>query len=379
MARGGAGQAGGISRRSYLGPNPNAADNSISEGGNGLKWAAIFCFAAAPFALAWGTVLLLPEPPPQIEQKIECFKARPAVDTIVVGDSRAMSVAEEPFAAKGWSYFNMVVPCNDPEDVALQLKYALLHGTIRRVVMGVSFENMTERYPFELCAYHRDGPFATEEIVGFATVDEGPRPPAALGFFSFLKRDLLPIERANARLRWRIARALGREHLDDFLPNGVAPWRAIQEQIDSGDYDFKKNRNPDEFFRSGTYEPRYLSHAELAPHARRLYSKMFAALRERHIPCVVFETGRTDEFRKRIDAYPVLVQLERQWREFFRSESHGGIRFLDASATQDCYQNDDFIDAVHFIGLTAARLAARLADELETLEKALSQETGRAK
>ena len=35
---------------------------------------------------------------------------------------------------------------------------------------------------------------------------------------------------------------------------------------------------------------------------------------------------------------------------------------------RDCYAEDDFVDAVHFIGPTESRLAQRLADELAALE-----------
>ena len=325
----------------------DAGGGPAGRAGGGLKWAAIVCFVAVPFVCVWTTVLAIPEPPPEHVEKAQLFERRTAVDTVVVGDSRVICIAEEPFAAKGWNYFNMGLSGVSPEDMAMQLKFALLHGRLRRVVMGASFEGMTASYPFEFSRFHGTGPFAPAVIVDFATVDAGPRPPQSAGIRKFLRSDL-----------------------SGFLPNGTMDYTAIQEQIAAGDYDFRRERDPKMFFTREDSEPRYLEKPELAPYALRLYRKMFAALREAKIACVVFETGRTTEYQQMIDAHAELAQLQRQWREFFRAESYGGVTFLDAAATRDCYANDDFIDAVHFIGPTATHLAARLADELTALEKA---------
>ncbi len=333
-----------------------------------MKWAAILCFAAAPFVCVWTTVLALPEPPPEHVEKAELFQRRLAVDTVVVGDSRVIGIAEGPFAARGWRYFNMGLSGVSPEDMAMQLKYAMSQGRIRRVAMGVSFEGMTARYPFEFSRFQGSGPFAAAQIVGFATVDEGPRPRSG-GVRKFLRNDLLPMTRANLRLHWQVARAIGRD-LSGFLPNGTCAFDAIREQIAAGDYDFARQRDAKIYFNREDSEPRYLEKPELAPYALRLYRKIFAALREAKIACVVFETGRTAEYQQMIEAHAEVAQLQRQWREFFRTQSYGGVTFLDAAATRDCYADDDFFDAVHFIGATGTRLAARLADELAVIEKA---------
>jgi hypothetical protein len=248
------------------------------------------------------------------------------------------------------------------------LQYAILHGKVRRVVMGVSFEGMTARYPFEFSRFCGTGPFAPAEIVGFATVDEGPRRPQSAGIREFLRSDLLPVTRASLRLRWWVARAIGRD-LPGFLPAGTVTYTAIRKQIAVGDYDFARQRDAKIYFNRWDSETRYLEKPELAPCALRLYHKIFAALREAKIACVAFETGRTVEYQQMIDAHAQLAQLQRQWREFFRAQSHGGVMFLDAAATRNCFDGDDFFDAVHFIGPTTTRLATRLADELAAIEK----------
>ena len=168
------------------------ADEPAGRGG-GLKWAAILCFAGAPFLSVWTAMLVIPEPPVEPAEKVELFQRRSVVDTVIVGDSRVGRVAEEPFASKGWNYFNMVLSGVSPEDMAMQLKYALTHGKIRRVVMGVSFEGMTARYPFEFSHHYAAGPFTAAEIVGFATVAGGPPLPQSGGIRKFLRSDLLPM------------------------------------------------------------------------------------------------------------------------------------------------------------------------------------------
>ncbi len=358
-----------ISKLNGGGPADDPGNGPASRGDGGLKWAAIFCFVAAPLVCVWTTMLAIPEPPEEVAEKVELFQRRPAVDTVVVGDSRVGRIAEEPFASKGWNYFNMVLSGVSPEDMAMQLKYAMTHGAIRRVVMGVSFEGMTARYPFEFSHHYRAGPFASAAIVDFATVAAGPPPLQSGGIRKFLRSDLLPIQRASLRSHWAVARANGC-NLSGFLPNGTKGYEAIREQIAAGEYDFTRQRDAKIYFNADYAEPRYLERPELAPHALRLYRKVFAVLRAAKIACVVFETGRTAEYQRMLDARGELALLQRQWRAFFRAESYGCVKFLDAAATRDCYAEDDFIDAVHFIGPTESRLAQRLADELAALERA---------
>ena len=114
---------------------------------------------------------------------------------------------------------------------------------------------------------------------------------------------------------------------------------------------------------------RYLEKPELAPFEEELYRKVFSALRQAKIVCVVFETGRTAAYQKMIDAHPELSRLQSEWRAFFQGESHDGVKFLDGNSTRDCYADEDFFDAVHFLGPTGTRLATRLANELAALEK----------
>ena len=84
----------------------------------------------------------------------------------------------------------------------------------------------------------------------------------------------------------------------------------------------------------------------------------------------MYETGRTAAYQRMIDEHPVLNALQAEWRVFFQRESYGCVRFLDADTLRPLYAERDFFDAVHFIGPTQERLAARLADQLERVERA---------
>jgi len=356
-----------------LNPGGPASDAPpASSDGRRLKWAAIICFAATPFLCVWTTFLALPEPPPVDVEKAALLRRYPEVDTVVVGDSRVEGISGKPFTARGWHYFNMGLGGISPEDMALELRFAMLHGRIRRVVMGASFEGMTARYPFQFSRYCSSGPFASQEILAFATVDRGPSPRANRGGLRlFLRNGLLPVTGANSRLRWLIARITGSD-LEGYRPDGTMIYKGIENQIAAGDYDFVRQRDPNIYFSAEYSDIRYLENPELSPSAKRLYRKVFAALRAEKIPCVVFETGRTAQYQAMIDAQPQLAGLQAQWREFFRGEAYGGITFLDASATKDLYRDEDFFDAVHFVGPTRLRLAQRLADKLAALETAAS-------
>ena len=137
-----------------------ASGTAIAGRGGRLKCFAIFCFTAAPFFCAWMIQCTLPDPPAEHVEKAALFDRLPLVDTIVVGDSRVCGISEVPFRIKGWHYFDMGLSGVSPEDMAMELKYALMHGKIRRVAMGVSFEGMAARYPFEFSRFHNTGPFA---------------------------------------------------------------------------------------------------------------------------------------------------------------------------------------------------------------------------
>jgi hypothetical protein len=356
----------------------SAAASTGGRPGQGLKWIAILCFAAAPWVCCWSLVLALPEDTPDHVEKAELFQRRPCVDTVVVGDSRATRIAEGPFAARGWAYFNFALSGVSPEDMAMQLKYALIHGKIRRVVMGVSFEGMTSRFPFEFSRFHHTGPFAPAEICDFAAVDPGPKASAAGRPHARLvvSKDLLPLGRANLRLRFLVARLTGR-CFPATRPNGTANYAILREQISSGNYDFQRQRDAKIYFRREDSEARYLERPQLAPHAKALYCKVFAALRRADISCVAFETPRTAEYQRMLDERPQLKRLQAEWRDFFRSQSWGRVKFVEAASTRDCCDENDFFDAVHFIGPTEDRLAERLAGELAALDRAAAPPGGR--
>lgn len=348
--------------------NRFAAERATKEAaGCRLKWTAIACFAAAPFLCAWTTVATLRAPPPEHVEKAGLFQACASIDTVIVGDSRVEGIVSGPFAAKGWHCFNMGLSGVSPEDMAMELIYAMTHARIRRVVMGVSFEGMTPRHPFEFSRYHRSGPFAARPVMEFATVDEGPRPEKTGGIRQLFRDDVIPLKSANERFRWLVARIDGGA-LETNLPDGASDYKAIRSKIAAGDYDFVRQRDPNIYFHHVFSDCHCEENSRPAPCATRLYQKIFAALRKEHIACVVFETGRTAAYQAMIDSRPPLAELQRQTREFFRSEAYGGIRFLDSSVTKDVYREEDFFDAVHFVGATTVRLAERLATELAALE-----------
>jgi len=93
---------------------------------------------------------------------------------------------------------------------------------------------------------------------------------------------------------------------------------------------------------------------------------MFAFLSDSNIPCVAFETGRTPEYQALLDANPLFKQLQSEWRDFFRAQRNICVDFIEASSIN--YAASDFFDAVHYIGQTEHRVAARLVESLTRLE-----------
>jgi hypothetical protein len=238
--------------------------------------------------------------------------------------------------------------------------------------MGVAFENMTQRYAFEKARYYNDPIFRGLPMNGLT----GPPPhPQLRRKLINLVKDLLPMGKAGETFRYY--RNLWTRRLPperDMLPDGCAEYVRIEDQIRNGTYDFPKNTDPNLYFPRDDHEARYLETKELSEDAKRLYSRMFQYLRERHIPCLVFETVRTPAYQMMIDENPLLADLQAQWRAFYRSESRGSVRFLDADSVRDCYNLRDFVDAEHFIGgLTEERLGTRLSENLAALEATLSK------
>jgi hypothetical protein len=139
------------------------------------RWAGIVLFVGVPWVFIYTLIAFGIDLPSEIVLKDSIFRSRPRVDTVVVGDSRVLRLNEEAFQAKGWAFFNMGLSGMSPEDVALQLGYALSRGTIRRVVMGVSFESLSEKYAFEHSRYYLDEPFMRAGVSDLAGT-----PPAAV-------------------------------------------------------------------------------------------------------------------------------------------------------------------------------------------------------
>ena len=105
----------------------------------------------------------------------------------------------------------------------------------------------------------------------------------------------------------------------------------------------------------------------MSPHAKALLLQGFCRPARADISCVAFETCRTAEYQRLLDERPQLKRLQAEWRDFFRSQSWGRVKFVEAASMRDCCDENDFFDAVHFIGRTRDRLAERLAGELAAL------------
>ena len=336
------------------------------------RWLPILLFVGMPWFLGLAHMLIRPVPKSEPALKAELMNHRGLIDTITVGDSRVLRIRETPFAKRGWVYFNMALTGMSPEDNALQLQYAMSRFPIKRVIMGVAFENMTQRFAFEKARYYNDPIFRGLPMNGLT--GPAPRPKLRRNLINLVK-DLLPVGQAGDTFRYyRNQWTHGLRPERDMLPDGCGEWVRIEYEIRNGTYDFAKNTDPNRYFLRDDHEARYLETKELSEDAKRLYSRMFQYLRERHIPCLVFETVRTPAYQKMIDENPLLADLQAQWRAFYRSESRGSVRFLDADSVRDCYNLRDFIDAEHFIGgSTEERLGTRLSENLAALEATQSK------
>ena len=357
-----------------------------------FKWMGILCFAVIPPIWAYAILGVLPAPPHEFVEKEKFYRIRMPIDTIVVGDSRVLTLSERCFVDKGWSFFNMGFSGVSPADMAIALRYAMLTGKVRRVVMGVSFEGMIERSPMELSTIR--GAFcATPETLAFAAVEqvEMPRvdsPGSRLAAWESrveeaVERRLLPVSRAAPHLRLLVGKMQGHQggHTGPFgnaiYPSVDAKRKANQGKTSSAsrpkqeeEHDAADGRNPAIYLARRDRVTRYRETGELAAHAKKLYVRVFETLRQANVHCVVFETGRTAEYQGIIDADPLLTRLQAEWRSFFRSQAYGGIKFLDAAAIRECFDEEDFLDAVHVYGPTADRLARRCAEELAALDAA---------
>lgn len=300
------------------------------------------------------------------------FMRKPRVDTVICGDSRAQRMSLTPFLKRHWAPFNWSLSGVDPLDVALQLNHALVYGNIQRVVMGVSFESMAMTRVFAYARYVQSVPFTNPRVGDLWGLKQELYP--AHGIMNRLRQAKAIVwfvgEAAKSRFRamalYAVKQALHQEipRLND--PCGNKAYQEIRRQIREGTYDFTKNRDPRAYFDREDSEASFLKNKRLSAQAQRVYVKMFQELRSRKIRTVLFETVKTPDYQRMIDADPLLQQLNTQWREFFRKESYGGISFLEAKDIAACYFMDDFFDAAHFIGeRTENALAERLAAELE--------------
>lgn len=330
------------------------------------RWIAIGVFAAFPWCL--GALNRALGPSAETAEgvvKAKLLASRGKVDTVLIGDSRVMTLEEEHFANYGWRFFNMGLSGMSPEDVALEFGYARSTQPVRRVLIGLSFENMTERFPFEFSRYRSVAPFDRPEVLRVAGS------PGWRDTFKLRLEDLygwFPVGRAASTMLYLEAKP-SELPATSWREDGSIRYDKIEGQIRVGQYDFAKYRDPGIFFNRPDFEARYLETQRLSPDAQRLFFRFFHELRAEGITAVLFETVTTAAFDRRIEDNPVLARLRREWRAFFRNQSNGCVRFLDAGELRSSYSENDFIDAVHYLGKTSDRLAAALAANLSALEQ----------
>jgi hypothetical protein len=343
------------------------------------RWLAIGLFIGLPWCLGSALFILRPTPVSEPVLKTELMDKRGMVDTIIVGDSRVLRIGGPPFNQRGWTYFNMGMSGVSPEDLAMAIRKAMLDKQIARVVIGLAFNNMTQSFPFELSRYYKDPSFRDPRILEFVGKPNIPRP--FLG--SVVQRihaelfQLLPVGGAGETVRYLRAKWSGRTPESFFRADGTVNYTRIEEQIAAGTYDFAAETDPRSYFSRWDSEVRYLANKRLAPESKQLLCRVIEDLRVKRIPCLMYETGRIVAYQRMIDQDPLLKTLQSEWRAFFRDESYGCIKFLDADTLRPVYAERDFFDPVHFVGPTEDRLSERLADELDQLERSCRQTEAR--
>jgi len=356
-----------------------------------LRWAAILLFIGLP----WIIILLLklvPDIPDEFHEKMEAFGRRPHLDTVVVGDSRVMRLSENHFRTRGWSFFNMGFSGLSPDDVEMSLHFALANRPIRRVIIGVSFENMTQSFPFEFSRY-RDryekplGSYVEDNRrVNDATKIEKKKKNKSMDKVKNLVSNNkfqevadIALAKADSFFNKRIRGSSSNLHMllsiwgikplhPNILPDGAIAYRHIHEDIKNGRYNFQRNRNVDRYWTRKDSEVRYLERGTLSESSKDVYRRIFSTLKLRGIPAVVFETGKLPEYQQRIDSDPLLNRLQGEWRNFYHDQQNSCLRFLDSKSLEGVYDPNDFFDATHFIGLTEHHLAVKIATELSSVE-----------
>ena len=332
------------------------------------KWTGLLFVAAIPWLVVHTALALGSDLPSEIALKDALFRARSRIDTVVVGDSRVLALDEAVFRAKGWAYFNMGLSGLSPYDTALQLDYALRRGTIRRVVLGASFESLSELTPFEHSRYYAATPFRDQPNTILIGVDP-PRkgaPDPELGLRESIRPYLHLSDQATPRLHALLAQ-LRLKPLDVyFLANGNAAYSQVRQDISAGIYDFRRETDPLIYFERSDSEVALLRAAALSVHGANVYQRIKTTLESQGIPLIIFETGRTPEYQALIDRDPLLRRLQASWRAFFRGLMAPCVAFLEADELR--YQSGDFFDAVHFIGKTETLVAEQLVATLATVE-----------
>jgi hypothetical protein len=299
------------------------------------------------------------------------FLKRPLVDTVISGDSRVMRIIPGPFLKRGWAPFDWGLSGLDPGDIAMSVRHAFVYGKPKRVVLGVSFESMAEPSPYMTSRYIYIFPFTDPRINRSWGLDEKAGLKQKLWQ---VKKDLGNFWRATkarvqARRQYFVYKYIQhRQPADIFDAYGNEYYAEIRKQISAGTFD-AGNRDPTGYFQREDGEAGFLKYKKLSGQAMAIYTRLLDELRRAKVPSLVFETARTVQYQAMIDGDPLLKRLNEQWREFFRKQSYGGIKFIEAKDLAPYYHFEDFFDPVHFIGgKTEEELPEKLAAELQALE-----------
>ena len=326
--------------------------------------AAIAAFTLLPLCMGLIVFGLMPsDPVSEAVLKWDLAAQHGKFDTVIVGDSRVGRVGGPELTRRGWNYFNMGLSGLSPEDLAMQLRKALVTQPIARVIMGLSFENMTETTPFQFSYYGDDAPFRDPRVMEFVG-NPGSRKRVRKRVEDVLY-SLLPVGRAGNIVRVRRRGAAAPPPF--FRPDGENAYVEIQAQLARNARSFA-DPDPGYYFNRPDSEVGYLASKRLSPSSKELFLKIIGDLRAREMPVVMYEIERTDRYQKMIDDDPILHALQLEWRDFFRGQAGGCIRFVEAASLHPLYDQKDFFDAVHYIGATEDRITGRLAEELTDVE-----------
>lgn len=373
------------------------------------RWTPILIFILLPWI--WVTLFLflaLPDAEDEFSSKIKLFENNDKIDTILVGDSRSLSISGNEFAKHQWKFFNYGLSGLSPDDVNASLYFSMANRPISRVVMGVSFENMTQSFPYEFSRHSThfmnlikqknirntsgnnsevDTITLTKEIEsGKFSLEENKNKRKYKNLIYLIRSGQYQeianrvLNRAQHSSSGIMVRASVKFHtLLDVLEikkippifnlDGSATYHQIHQDIQSGRYDFIKNRNVEMYWTREDSEQRYEVIEHLSQESQDLYKKIFSDMRKKRIPILVFETGRTDEYQEKISLSPKLSVMQNKWRTFYLEQENECLRFLDNKALEGIYEDKDFFDACHFTGSTAHRLSKKLAHELADLER----------